>query len=184
MKTTTIVTRGVIVILAIALSSGCEVGVNPLLFDGSPVEASFPINTSSASFASEVNTDLGEVLKDISDEFDSVNVFNITLQIENTGNMVTTTSFDGSAAFNDSVLVSFTGIPLSRLLKEQSMFRITGVTVNKRGILYLKRAINTALRNPGTPSIAKFTIAGNSSQTPVHITPIVRVYTQVFTKKK
>lgn len=178
-----LMTAAMLLVLA-GLFAGCDVGVNPLLFDGEPVSAELVIHPgpTETAFAQVQTVNLMDILSEFSDDFDSVNVFNITLQVENTGNMPTTTLLSGGSQFNGSNLVSFTNKPLSDFLAEQSIFKLQGVTVQKSTVLALKNAVNDALRGVGSPT-ATIGVAGSSSNTNVNLKAIVRVYTQIFTKK-
>jgi hypothetical protein len=164
--------------------SACDVGVNPLLFDGTPVVAEVVIHPDPGAtvFGYSDTINLGDILDDIEDDFDSVNVFNITLKMENTGGMDSTTLLSGGGLYNGDTLLSFQGKPLYEFLQERSVFRMRGLKVHRAGIRSLKVGINSALRGGG-PTTAIVQVGGTSSNANVNLKAIFKIYTQVFTKK-
>ena len=168
--------------LPVLLLIGCDVGINPLLFDGSPLERDFTINTTQTSFSSSETIDLDSVAANISQDIDSVKVFNITVRIENAGTTPASTTFSGTASFEGNTLATLSGVSLTTLSTERSIFNTTGITFNGAGVSALGNAINDAVHNSGgSPHTRTFAISMTASDSPVNIIIHVKVYTQVYT---
>ncbi len=62
--------------------TGCDVGINPLLFDGSPVSCRFRVDASGTSYSGSATISLNNILSKIDKHVDSAKVFNITMLID------------------------------------------------------------------------------------------------------
>ena len=156
--------------------TGCEVGINPLLFDGAPVVATWEFDQSGTSYTGSTIKDLVEILKDIKNSADSVKVFNITIQVENTGSTPAGTTVSGTATFNSTTVITLSGISLDSLAAERSIFLpLTGLSSNPAGVTELATAI---LHPTGTVT---FGVSGTTSWSPLQIRITLRLYTQVYT---
>jgi hypothetical protein len=177
-------TRGywvAIPIVSLLLWYGCDVGINPLLFDGSPLQRDFTINTDGTSFADTGTIDLNTAIKNISKDIDSIRVFNITVRLENTGSTPAGAIFNGTASFEGTPFATMTNVSLSTLSTERSIFNTTGLAFNSAGMSALTAALVDAVNNPDTPHSRTFNVTASSSVGPVQLTIHLKVYTQVFT---
>ena len=157
---------------------GCDVGVNPLLFDGSPVSAKYRVDTDGSSYLESKTVDLATVVEDIDKEIDSIKVFNVTLFIDSTEGTASGTTASGFVALDALTLVSLTDVPLSAFATERSIFdtTITGFHYNDAGVAHLI----SVLKQRPLPSV-DVSVSGSTSSSPLHFTLHLKLYTQVFT---
>ncbi len=170
-----------LLLVAGTLITGCDVGVNPLLFDGAPAQATFRVDEPEFAYAGSETISLEDVLSAIDGEIDSVKVFNITLLIDSTAGTSDTTKFSGDARLNGSMMVQLHDTPMADFATERSIFdnSITGLTVYP-GII---STIHSLLTNRPAPEVTiSFTVSSNTS--PLHFTAHVKIYTQIYTKAK
>ncbi len=166
--------------LMLVLLYGCDVGINPLLFDGSPLEAILTVTSTETSFMQSGEVNLSDAASDISQDIDSVKVFNVTIRVENTGGTAPLTTFSGNATFDGNTVATLTNVPLSTLANETSIFNTTGISFNGTGVHALATAINAAVsQHDGT--LHSFSVTMTASESPVNIKIHVKVYTQVYT---
>ncbi len=162
------------------LMAGCDIGINPLIFDGSPVEASFEVNSLISTFPPIVySVNLGDVLSDIDDEVDSIKVYNITLLIENLG--TTNPSVTGDITVNGNTLLSMNNTPISVFVSEHSIF---DASLQAQGFNYsstIVPTINGYLKQDPKPTV-NVVASGSAAPAPLHFKIHVKVYTQVFTR--
>lgn len=171
-----------IAIAAISLT-GCELGTNPLLFDGSPVTADVVINTTGTSYSGSRTIAPGDVLSSISINVDSVSVINVTLLIDNLGpSTPDSTRISGTGTIDGNTLLTLTNVKLSTFSTEKSIFdpalSAAGVAYGAAGVAYL----NNMLKHPNSlPATVTVAVSGTSSQPNLKFTAHVKLYTQVFT---
>jgi hypothetical protein len=167
-------------------SAGCDIGINPLLFDGSPLTATFPVNTSGTSYSGAETVNLMDALSDITDDVDSVDVINITIQAVNTGETPSGTSISGTAYFNETTLFTMDSLALSTLSSEQSIFSLptSSITLNRPGVRVLRNEVKDIVRHPERAHIVTVGVSGSSTGSPLQLQISLRLYTQVFTKAK
>jgi hypothetical protein len=169
--------------------AGCDVGVNPLLFDGSPLGANVRVDTGGNLFGGSATDSLHKILNDIEKSVDSIKIFNITLLIDSTSGTNSANTISGNGAFSvnpislsGDTLMTFTNVDIKNFSRERSIFDpalvAAGVKYNVNGITHL----NAILKNPGTwPSTITVGVLGNSSMNGLHFNLKVKLYTQVFT---
>lgn len=157
---------------------GCEVGINPLIFDGAVLQASFRADDQTLAPDSIV-VDLNDVVEAIKEVIDSIDVINITILIDSTnGNAATTVS--GTVTINGDTLMVLRNVPLSAFTTERSIFQLpppTGFSFDWVGVNELRRA----LRNRESSPTATFVISGSTNNATTHFTVHFKVYTQVIT---
>lgn len=176
------VQKGISVLLALALIglAGCDVGINALLFDGSPLTASLRIDSPITTIPPQVETvNMNEVLEAIDEIVDSIDVFNITLIIDSTENNAATV-LNGTSSINGIPLVTMSNVSIAEFAAERSIFKkplMAGLTVTPEGIRELRRALNNRSLTPE----AVFTFSGSANSSPIHCTIRVKIYTQVYT---
>lgn len=164
--------------------AGCDVGINPLLFDGGTIHATYNINESGTHYSGSTTVELNDIVSEIDESADSVKVFNITVQINPDSTPAGTTVL-GAAMFGADTVVRITNVKVSDLAAEQSIFAsFPGITLKSSGVAALVAAINNAMADPGNSHPATFSVDLTASSGPVVCTAHVRVYTQVFTKPK
>jgi hypothetical protein len=170
--------------MSITLMS-CELGVNPLLFDGAPVGATLTARTAGSLYADSTTIALHEILSGIQDNVDSISVINITLQFDSlTNGTLPSTTISGTGAVDGMSLLTLNGIPLSAFAAERSIFdpalATAGVSVNPAAIQH----INSVLRNPeALPASMWVGVMGNASRNGLYFQARLKIYTQVFLKK-
>ena len=182
MKKITLVTMTLAGILA-TIIAGCDIGINPLIFDGSVTGKTFYVNTTGTSFDEGASFDLSS-LKDLTDQtIDSLKFYNLTILIDSaTG----TPSISGSIVV-DSVngvpasdtIVTLTNVPITDFSSERSIFdpTLAGVTYNASAVAILKGYFNSG-------AVIHVRASGSSSSSPLVFDIHVKIYGQVFTKPK
>ena len=173
----------------LAFIVGCDIGVNPLLFDGAPVDVTFDVNTTGNAYSGLTTVDLSEVFEKIGNEIDSVKIFNITVQVETTEVTPGTTILNGFASAGGNTIITLHDLPLSSVKTERSIFdtTITGFELNTAGVQSLVDAIRAASEDRGNSHPIDFAVAGtasNSPGSPLQMKVHFKVYTQVFTEPK
>ena len=162
------------------LMMGCELGINPIIFDGTPVEATFEVNSLVSTFpplAYSVN--LQDVLSEIDEAVDSIKAYNITLLIDETGG--SNPSVTGDITVNGNTLLSMNGTPISAFATERSIFdsKLQALGVNYSSSIV--PIINGYLQQDPKPTVTVVT-SGSASPVPLHFTIHVKLYSQVFSK--
>jgi len=172
------------IVLIAALGISCDVGVNPLLWDGTPVTATFRVDKAGSSYDTTISVNLNHIIADIDEDIDSIKVFNVTLQIDSTAGTDSSTTFTGSAIIDGDTLLTVTNGSIRQFATERSIFDTTltgGPIFNNTGVAYViallkeyKRPDHTYLR---TVTLRSW---GQASTSPLHFTIKLRLYTQVF----
>src|SRR5260221_14497470 len=160
----------------------CDLGINPLLFDGPPVTGTLRVDAVGSVFATMQTVDLHEVVADIDKEVDSIKVYNITLQIDSTAGTDPSTAFSGSALVDGDSLLNVVGLPITAFASERSIFDATitgGPIFVQKGVTHL---INLLKDYKESHVLGEITIvAAGSATTPnLHFTIKLRLYTQLF----
>jgi hypothetical protein len=171
---------GITIMVVFLLFGGCDVGINPLIFDGTVAAISIPIETpSGVTTYNEVSTvNLGIVLSAVDEVVDSVTFYNLTLKIDDLGSTPATTALSGTIAIQGTTLLQLNGVQLSAFSSERSIFdpSLQGVTVSQAGIDLFKNLL--AQNPPPTVSIA---VNGSATNSPLKFTMHTKIYTQIYT---
>jgi len=171
--------------LFLTLGSGCDLGVNPLLFDGTPVEAVFHVNTTGTSYNGSKTIDLRSIFDKVGNKIDSVSVFNITIQVDSTEDTPAGTTLTGTGTADGTTIVTMTNADITSLATEQSIFdpNFTAFTLNPDGVDALATKITNAFADKSVPHNVNFEVSGSRSTSTgsLKMKIIVRVYTQVYT---
>jgi len=169
----------VAVLAAASAFAGCDLGINPLIFDAPAATAKFRVDETVASaFDNSTMVDLEEVRTTIDADIDCVKVFNITLQIDSTAGTSPATTITGSALIDGSTLLTLNGSAISQFASERSIFDTTlagGPIYNSAGVQHL---INVLRQRP-LPAVTVRAF-GSANSLPLHCTIKLRVYTQIF----
>lgn len=180
MKGTTMKRTGTFSVLIVALVlSSCELGVNPLIFDGAPLSVNIQVNTTDTNFSYSENVNLGQVLVGIDQVVDSISVFNVTLTVKDRVSPPPNTIFNGYIYINGIKLADVEGLTLGEFATERSLFDsalANNVTINVAGLNTLKNL----LKQSPLPTI-QVSVEGNAVQGPLQFVLEVRLYTQVYT---
>ena len=175
---TKILVLGLLVMIA-ALFTSCDLGINPLLFDGSPVTAKFRVDKTGSSYDTTVTIDLQSIIADLDKEIDSIKVFNITLQIDSTAGTTAGTTVTGTASIDGFGLLGVSAAPISQFATERSIFdsTLTG------GPIFVSAGVSHLVGLLGTSPLPTITLhsLGAASTTNIHFTVKLKLYTQVFT---
>jgi hypothetical protein len=171
------------VVSLVLLMAGCDVGTNPLIFDGTPAEATFEITSVGSVFPPITYiVDLQSVLSDINDYVDSIKVYNISMKIENLGG--TNSTISGNLTINkvgDPTIhqfVSLNGTPISAFATEKSIF---DPSLAASGFTYSPTVVpllNGFLKDNPKPTVD---VVASGTSTAGHYIIHVKVYSQVFT---
>ncbi len=160
---------------------GCDVSVNPFIFDGSPVSAVIEIDVDGTSFSETEQydqMDLDRLLDDIDVSIDSITVFNITLQIDKLPGTPEDLLLSGSIRLDNQNLVTLSEIPVNVFANEQSIFGgavSQYLNVNSQTFAYLMSLLGQSPLPPVTVGVS-----GQSSGSPVRLRVVVTLYTQVY----
>ena len=169
----------VLMVVALMMLGGCDVGVNPLIFDGTPVKAVISVETNETSFDHSSVINLNTVLQDIDDVVDSISVFNITMQVANRVSPAANTAFSGSILINNVQLISVNNLTLADFAQERSVFDQglgNNVTVNPAGLQMLQGV----LAQSPMPTVG-VRATGQAGSGPLDFDLVVALYTQVYT---
>jgi hypothetical protein len=169
----------VLMVVVLMMLGGCDVGVNPLIFDGTPVKAVINVETNETSFDHSSVINLNTVLQDIDDVVDSISVFNITMQVANRVSPAANTVFSGAILINNVQLISVNNLTLADFAQERSVFDQdlgTNVTVNPAGLQMLQGMLT---QSP-MPTIG-VRATGQAGSGPLDFDLVVALYTQVYT---
>lgn len=187
MNTKQIALRIFFAMLAGILIVGCDVGVNPLLFDGSPLSAKFRVDESSkSSFDDSTTINVAEVLSSVDKDIDSIKVFNITLQIDSlTDGTQGTTKLSGTAMIDGHILFTILdpGVELSAFASERSIFDETisgGPIFRADGVAHLISRLHS-LHSSSPPASVTVRVSGSASSSTLHFTVKLKLYTQIYT---
>jgi len=165
--------------LSLVLGNGCDIAVNPLLFNGSPLTAEFVIDEQQTSYQGTDQIRLGNLLSSISETVDSIKVFNITLRIEPMTGTPENLTVSGSIDVDNQEMVEMSNLPISLYENEQSIFDF-GLTQYLTGNPALVPYLNSLLAQPVLQTIT-VNVTGQASDTPVRLRIFVTLYTQVYT---
>jgi len=177
-----------VTILALPLlGSDCEVGLYPLLFDGTPVTAEFRVDQPLfTTFDASRTVNLDDIRSGIKKNIDSIKVFNVSLLIDSTAGTNPSTTVTGAVLINGDTLAGVTGVPISDFATERSIFDTTiagGRVFRNAGVATLIALLKQLSQGTG-PMTATARAFGNASSSPLHFTIKLKLYTQVFTPKK
>ena len=173
-------------VLVILWAGGCEVGINPLVIDGSAIGDSVRIDIDPPVppivMASSA-VDLENVLDDLGDA-DSIRFYNLTLQTSNT-TTDPSTRVSGSlrirkqGSVQQDTLVELTNVLLTEFLSERSIFdkTISGFRFSPKGVATLV----SALRSPRPLPMVTIYVDAVADQASLHFTMKLKVYAQVYT---
>src|ERR1043166_8524460 len=94
-----------VALVTIALAGlNCDLGINPLLFDGPPLTGTLRVDAVGSVFATVEAVDLGGLASEVDKGIDSIKVYNITLQIDSTAGTNPATTFSGSGLIHGGQL--------------------------------------------------------------------------------
>jgi hypothetical protein len=159
---------------AILFITGCEIGTNPVILDGSPITADLRIDGTSNILSDSLSVNLGDALSGIDKEVDSIRIFNITLLIDSTDTGVIA---QGGLRLDNDTVLTLVGTPLSAFATERSIFdpklKTMGFSYDSTIVLTLQQL----LRQKPQPVVH---IAFGILSSPLHFTAHLKIYTQVF----
>ena len=166
-------------VILVFLTAGCDVSVNPLVFEGAPVSAHIEIDTEQTSFDHSTSVDLNTALAGIDEVVDSLTLYDITFKVENQQSPSPGTPFNGYLYIDDVKLVDIEGLTLGDFETEQSLFadKLTDyVTVNITTLAMLGDKLS---RTP-FPTV-NIKAAGDADEGPLKFVLRVTLYSQVYT---
>ena len=165
---------------ALLTLSGCDIGTNPLIIDGSVATADFPVDADipaflPAAFTVDDSLDLSDVY-DGTDGVDSIKFYNLTFiaRGDSAGLAVRVT---GTISVDGVPFLDFTDVPLSAFSPERSIFEHTpGFSYDGRGVALIRRGLAPNSTDPGLRMHGSFQADSRS----LHFTMQAKLYTQVF----
>ncbi|HEV8539440.1 MAG TPA: hypothetical protein VGR15_11035 [Bacteroidota bacterium] len=165
--------------LTMVCMQGCDLAMNPLIFDGTPVEATFPVISPVTLFPPLVySVDLEDILSESDNAVDSIKAYNITMLIDNPGaaNLALTCNM----TVNGDTLLTMNNTPASALASERTIFdsKLTAL-----GLSYsptIVPTINGYLKQNPKPRVTVL-VSGVGTPAPLNFTIHVKLYSQVFT---
>jgi len=169
----------IVVMISLFMFTGCDVSVNPLVFDGTPISARLEVDTEETSFEYSQTVDLNWALEGTDDMVDSISVFNVTLSFENVESPSSDTPFTGNIFVDDVNLINVTGLTIGDFGNERSLFASDiqeSVTINAEGMELLAGK----LKQTPLPAI-DVKVSGETEQGPLRFDVRVSLYTQVYT---
>lgn len=170
-----------IVGLMLLFGTGCELGINPLLFDGRPITAEYRVDSRIGRLDGSQTINPQELLSGIENSVDSVKIINVTLQIDSiTDGTDPATTFSGSGSVDNIVLLTVSGAKLSDFSTERSIFSgsLAGLTYSAAGVSH----IISMLHQSPLPTSALLAVSGTASTSNLHFTLRLKLYTQVYTR--
>jgi hypothetical protein len=172
-----------VALVTIALAGlNCDLGINPLLFDGPPLTGTLRVDAVGSVFATVEAVDLGGLASEVDKGIDSIKVYNITLQIDSTAGTNPATTFSGSALIDGDSLINVVGLPLSAFASERSIFdaTVTGGPIFVQAGVSRLIAILKSYGESHTLPVVTIVASGTASTTSLHFTIKLRLYTQLF----
>lgn len=174
-------------VLAIGLLciAGCDIGTNPLVFDGSVTSGSIRVDLigplggtyTTPQFEVDLNA-LFESSKLSGKTYtvDSAHFYNMTLMIDSNSTPLATVT--GSLNVNGNAVVNLDSVAVSAFTTERSIFdtTIVGMHFNAGGVTYL---IDALKQNP--PPTIDVSATFGPIPAALHFTLHVKVYGQIYT---
>jgi hypothetical protein len=170
-----------LVLIAMA-GLNCDIGINPLLFDGPPVTGTFRVDAAVPAYATIQAVDLRDVFAGLDKEVDSIKVYNVTLQIDSTAGTNPSTTITGSVLIDGDSLLSVSGASIAEFATERSIFDATltgGPIYVQSGVDHLIELLKEYKSSPGD-LLVTVVASGTASTSNLHFTMKLRVYTQLF----
>lgn len=170
------------VLSALFLVTGCELGMNPFIFDGTVTSDPVWVNSSFPVIGVQQSIDLSDARLNAQQgsdpQIDSVKFYNLLLMFDSTGGTPAGTSLTGILMINTDTLATLTNVPVIAFNPERSIFdqSLPGWRYNNAGVQFLMQT----LRNPNPPPVM-FTFGAIASNTPISFRARVKVHAQVFT---
>jgi hypothetical protein len=169
----------IIVLLFFTLTAAdCEIGTNPLIFDGATAVFEFNIKTDTTHYSGEAEIDLAEILEDIDADIERISLFDMTLEIDRLRDTAPTVTIAGSIFVDGRMLISMSATQLGTFAAERSVFdpQLTSIAVNASTVEYLHTILNG-----GFPSFVVGSARGTGSVEEMEFRAQLRLYTQVHT---
>lgn len=166
--------------LGFLLWTGCDIGTNPLIIDGSAATAEFPVSAEipaflPAAFSVQDSVDFSEIY-DGADGVDSIKFYNLSF-IAKGDSARLAVRVTGSIEVDGVPFLLFEDVPLSAFSPERSIFNATpGFSYDARGVAAIRRALAPGSTDSGLRMAGSFQASGRS----LHFTMQAKLYTQVF----
>ncbi len=166
-------------VILVFLGAGCDVSVNPLVFEGTPVSAHIEIDTELTSFDHSTSVELNTALAGIDEVVDSLTLYDITFKVENLESPSLDTPFNGYLYIDDEKLVDIEGLTLRDFETEQSLFaeKLTDYVTTNISTLAM---LGDKLTRTPFPTV-NIKAAGDADQGPLKFVLRVTMYSQVYT---
>lgn len=179
---------GLVLAALVVLLWGCDIGVNPLLFDGAKLHANYHVQSSTTSFSASETIDsaqIADVVSEVDKQIDSVKVYNITIKVDSTGGTNPATTVSGSLLVNGHTFLTLTNVPISTFSTEISVLdpsvASAGVSINRPGLEFI---VNQFKNKESLPTSLTLVATGSTSHSPVDFWIHLTIYTQIFTAGK
>jgi hypothetical protein len=167
-------------LLLILLIPGCEVGMNPVIFDGSAATARFPVDADipfflPPAFSVEDSVDIGGIYDGV-EEVDSIRFYNLTFIAEG-DSAALAVRVSGTIEVDGTPFLVFDDVPLSAFSPERSIFNpVAGFAYDPAGVSVIRQALAPGSANTTLNLAGDFQASSRS----LHFTLQAKLYTQVF----
>jgi|ERR1051326_8026442 hypothetical protein len=171
----------IVMFMVVGLAAmGCDVGINPLVLDGSVTAKTFHVNTTGGSFQDADSINLGAVRDAASKTIDSLKFYNLTILIDSTDGTPANAKISGSIRVDGNILVALSNVPISAFSSERSIFdpTLTGVSAPSPGVV---NDLKTKFADGETVLVE---VDGSSVSSPLNFYVHVKIYGQLFTEAK
>lgn len=164
------------IVVGVFSTMGCDVGINPLILDGSVTARTFHVNTTSGSYQDTVSINLAAARKAASESIDSLKFYNLTLLIDSTDGTPANARISGHILVDGFVLAQLTNVLISDFSTERSIFdpALTGVQIFPSVVSYVKGKFDN-----GATILVQ--VDGSSLSSPLNFYVHLKVYGQLFT---
>lgn len=162
--------------------AGCELGVHPLVFDGTATSDPVWVNTPFQIVAAQQTVNLADARfsdqHGSSFQVDSVRFYNLSVLIDSSQGTPAGTTLTGILKINNDTLATMFNVPLAAFTPERSIFdrSLAGWRFSDAGV----RVLIQALRNPNPPSVT-FSFGAFASNSPISFRARIKVHAQVYT---
>jgi hypothetical protein len=165
-----------VILFLVCTAADCEIGTNPLIFDGATAEMDFDIKTDTTHYSDAAEVDLSDILEDVDLEIERISIFDMTIEVDRLKNTAPSVTIAGTISIDGMVLISMTATPLSAFANERSVFdpSLTTISVNTATVEYIKSILNS-----GNPPVVIGRARGTGSVQEMEFRARLRIYTQV-----
>ena len=187
MKRNVLITVAIVGML-VSIIVGCDIGINPLILDGSVTVQTFYVNTTglSPSFDNMASFDITSLGNLTSYTIDSLKFYNLTILIDSAGGTPPGTKISGNIIIDEvngipaaDTIAVLDSAQVTDFSSERSIFdpTLSSVAYNTAGITNLKNNFNNG-------AIMRVHVKGGSNASPLVFDIHIKIYGQLYTNPK